>query len=758
MVSMSQTRTISLRIGYGFIILFLVIVLTQAAQAGQDALPQDAEKAVVEDEGSRQLRIYSDTLLQGASDSIRLDAAMGLLIRKDSAAQEVLLGALSAKDNPMAQTAVCRGLIKGRTLGAAEGSLEAFLLPLIDMLKNPDVSQARLAAEALLVYRFDQILAPLSALAGSSATDKQMRLNAIYAFQLRPEPEALKCLIQLLNDSDTEIVRGAELALQESFGVPMGTSRDVWAKILKDLEKKDPTEIRRERLLRQETRLREIQADRDRWQKLYIGVVDKDFEALDAAAKTAYLQERLGADLTAIRLWALEKLQRYSAESAVALRDKLLSLLSDDNRQVRLATAKTLSAMSALNPAEKLLARYKEETDPQVEMAIFEALGEACFFAFSPGSKISLPVEIKTQTLQIADSYAAKEDPEMAKKGAEVLRKLLELNGLTAVESQHFLQTILDRYISETKRKGPIRGELLTTMARLCGQGGQKSEAAKLYAGIFKEALSTKDDNNLVRQAAAMGMVNVDKTAAMQLFRELKLAEDSSPAVRLIMIDLSSQTGTADDLDWLFAQLKSNGQGEPAWQAILAVLQRQEAKVIVKWADQVEQNIALSGQIADLLELAEQKAAAQKDELLVCQLQVRILKWYWNKGQYDQVIVYRDKLMQKNVEKEYVQDALRQTDNYTVEAYLQLRQFDKAAATTAELLKRNILGPNSELIEMISAYFASEKIVLEDKKSLLNALAEIPISLEQSWWQERLEQWRGSMGASVPVLSAETTK
>jgi hypothetical protein len=751
-----------LRSSCGLIILFLILALqTQAvrkAEAQEADLPAEAEKAVVEDDGSRQLRIYSDTLLQGASDTIRLDAAMGLLIRKDKAAQEVLLGALSAKDNPMAQTAVCRGLIKGRTLGAAVGSLEVYLSPLLDLLKSPDITQAHLVAEALLVYPFDQVSGSLSELAKSSAAENQPRLNAIYAFQIRPEPEALKYLIQLLDDSNAEIVRGAELALQESFGMPMGTGRTVWVKILKDLEKKDPTEIRRERLLRQETRLREIQAERDRWQQLYIGVVDKEFEALEVAAKTAYLQERLGSDLPAIRLWALEKLQRYSAESAVGLSDKLLSLLSDDNRLVRLATAKTLSAMSALNPAERLLARFKEEADPQVKMAIFEALGEACFFAFSPGSKISLPAEIKTQTLQIADSYTAKEDPDMSKIGAKVLRKMLELDGLTAKESQGYLQTILTRYNLETQRKGTIRGELLTTMARLCGQGGQKSEAIKLYASVFKEALRTKDENNLVRQAAAMGMVNVDKTAAMELFRELKLAEDGSPAVRLVMIDLASQTGTAEDLDWLYAQLKSNGQSEPVWQAMMTILQRQEAKVIVNWADQVEQDSSLSTQIVELLELAEQKAAAQKDEVLLCQLQVRILKRYWIKGQYEQVVAYRDKLMQKNLEKEYVQDALRQTDSYTVEAYLQVRQFDKVATAVAELLKRNILSQNSDIAEMISAYFASEKIVLEDKKSLLNNLAEIPISLEQNWWQERLEQWRGIMGVSVPTSPVSTVK
>jgi hypothetical protein len=751
-----------LRVGQGLINLFLfIVILSQAAGAAVmdgNTLSLDAEKAVVEDENSRQLRIYSDTLLQGASDSIRLDAAMGLLIRKDSAAQEVLLGAISAKDNPMAQTAVCRALIKGRTLGTAVGSLDVFLKPLIEAVKSPDTVQARLAAEALLVFRFDQISEPLSDIAQSSTIEKQVRLNAIYAFQLRPEPESLKSLIKLLDDSDMEVVRGVELALQESFGIPIGTNKEVWLKILKDLEQKEPSEIRRERLLRQETRLREIQAERDRWQKLYLGVLDKEFELLDAANKTVYLQERLGADLPAIRLWALDKLQRYSAESAASLREKLLSLLSDENRQIRLATARTLSTMSALNPAEKLLVRYNEETDPQVAMAIFEALGEACFFAFSPGSKIILPAEIKTQTLQIADSYAAKEDSEMAKKGAEVLQKLLELDGLTPKESQHYLQTILERYASETRRKGPIRGELLTTMARLCGQGGQKSEAAKMYAGVFTEALTRKDENSLVRQAAAMGLVNVDKTAATRLFRELRLSEDSSPAVRLIMIDLSSQTGTDQDLAWLFALQGSNGQSEPAWQAIVAILERQDANVIIDWANRAEQNPAISSQVAEILELAEQKAAAQKDAILLCQTQVRLLKRYWNKGQFEQVILYRDKLMQKNMDKEYVQESLRQTDNYAVEAYLQVRQFTQAAAVMGELLKRNALIQASEIVEMVNAYFASEKIATEDKKNLLNALTEIPISLEQNWWQEKLEQWRGLMTVSPPQKQAEPAK
>ncbi len=744
-----------------FIILFLgVFFLAQVGRPQASSVDgADAQApAAVEDESSRQLRIYTDTLLQGASDSIRLDAAMGLLIRKDPAAKEVLLSALLAKDNLMAQTAVCRAIIKGRSLGPTAGSLDVYLKPLTEVMKSQDVALARLAAEALLVFRFDQISGLLLEIIQSSAVEKQTRLNVIYAFQLRVEPDALRSLIKLLDDTDTEIVRAAELALQESFGVPVGTSREVWAKILMDLEKKDPSEIRRERLLRQETRLREIQAERDRWQKLYLAVLDKEFEPLDAPSKTAYLQERLGADLTAIRLWALDKLQRYSAESAMSLRDKLLALLWDESRLVRLATARTLSTMSALNPAEKLLSRYEEETDPQVAMALFEALGEACFFAFSPGSKITLPVEIKTKTREIANSYVAKEDPEIAKKGAEVLRKLLELDGLTPKEAGRYLQTILDRYIAETGRKGSIRGDLLTTMARLCGQGNQKAEAIKLYSGVFTEVLRANDENNLVRQAAAIGIVNTDKTVAMQLFRELNLNSDPSPAVRLVMIDLAGQTGTDQDLKWLFEQLGSNGQTDPAWQAIVSILQRQETQVIIEWANQAQQNPALSVETVELLELAEQKAAAQKDVFSLCQLQVRLLKWFWTAGQYEQVVLYRDKLMQKNTDKEYVQEALRQTDKYAVEACLQVRQFPQLTAIIDELLKRNLLTQDSEITEMVIDYFSSDKIGLEDKKTLLSALAEIPISSSDIWWQEKLEQWRELSTAGIPQKDIDVQK
>jgi HEAT repeat protein len=716
-------------------------ILCSPAQSADEILTSEPDQVVVEDEGSRQLRIYSDALLHGVSDGIRLDAAMGLLIRKDETAHKVLVDVLSSVDNSPARMAVCRALIKGRSLGSAAGVMDAFLLPLVAVVKSPDVPLSRLAAEALLAFHFDQVSAGFSELA-QTGSDKQSRLNAIYAFQIRPEPEALRSLIKLLDDADPEIVRAAELALQESFGMPVGTGKDIWAKILADLNQKDPTEIHRERLLRQETRLREVQTERDRWQKLYIDALDKEFELLDAAAKTAYLQDKLESELSAIRLWALDKVQRFTSEAAAGLREKLLALLSDDSRQVRLATAKTLSTMSALNPAEKLLDRYQQENDPQVAAAIFGALGEACFFAFSPGSKITLPVEIKTQVLQLADGYTSKDDPEMSKNGAEVLRKMLELDGLTPKETEHYLKTILDRYVLETEKKGTIRGELLTIMARFCGQGNKRTVAIQMYRPTFESVLQTYDDNNLVRQAAATGMVYADKTAAMQLFRQVSLQNDSSPAVRQIYIDLAGQVGTADDLEWLSGLFAANGQGEQVWLAMVSIFQRQDASFIAGWVSRMEQNQTNSDPIREILLMAEQKASVQKDTKLLCDLQVRLLRWYSNKKNYEQVATFREKLSQGNRSDEFVQNALRQTDELAFDAYLQLRKFSSAAGIIGDLLRENRIVGTSAILDKIGLFMASEKTSVEDKRLFLKSLSELTISNDQMWWNEKIEQWR----------------
>ena len=743
---------------YGLIIwllFFLAAPLALAVEADEPDLDTPAAAVAVEDEAARQLRIYKDALLQGTSESIRIDAAVGLLIRKDAPSRQVLLDTLATKDNLPAATAVCKALIKSRGLGTVVAAQDEFLAPLMGLLQSDNVPLAKLAAEALLVYRFEQLNPTLATLVKTPLpNNKQTRINGIYALQLRPEPEALQDLIGLMNDSDPEIVRASELALQESFGIPIGTGKQVWADILGQLQQKNPTDIRRERLLRQEMKLREAQAERDLWKKLYLSALDKEFELADAPTRSGIILDRLGSELPAIRLWSLEKLQRYPAESALPLREKLLGLLADENRQVRLMTAKVLTTMSVLNPAEKLLERYNLETDTQTALAMFEALGEACFFAFSPGSKISLPEQIKLQTIEIAILYAAKDDPEMARKGAEVIRKLLEINGLSQNQAEKYLQVILDRYQVETQNNGPIRADLLSIMARLCGQGTSKVLAGRLYTKAFLDVLRAEGENSQVRLSAASGLVNIDKPMAMRVFREQKIIEDPSLAVKLVVIELAGQMGTVEDIEWLSVQLATNGPSEPAWGAIKSILQRQDAQLILDYAKRLETSSGTNQQVLELLELVEQKAQAQKQQSLLEQIHIRLIKAYSAGADYEQVLECFGKL-QAESQKDPAKNA-QQVILPVFQAYLQTAQPAKAAGLIKSGLDNQRLTSQSELLTQIEDYFDSAQVQVSSKSALYQALrAAIQAESSPDWWKEKMNRWESKIETKdVPSVPA----
>jgi F0F1-type ATP synthase membrane subunit c/vacuolar-type H+-ATPase subunit K len=244
-------------------------------------------------------------LFSGASEQSRDDAAVELLLRDDKASREILLEALLSKDNSAARQAVCRGLISSRALGAVVRNRNDFREGLVGILVDEGGLDAQLAAEAMLVFKYREISSRLEKLVRFDEVDRRIRLNVVYALKIRPDKEAMSELIRLLDDGDVEISGAAESALQDSFGIPVGTDKEVWSTILKDLQRKSPNEIRRERLLQQETRMRKLQGELALWRRLYIAGLDKEYDRIDETARGVLLFERLGSELTAVKLWAL---------------------------------------------------------------------------------------------------------------------------------------------------------------------------------------------------------------------------------------------------------------------------------------------------------------------------------------------------------------------------------------------------------------------------------------------------------------------
>jgi len=696
---------------FGPIIIMLLLTCSGCGEvraAGEVVAAANSLNNELKANATRQLRIYKDALFRGTSEQSRQDAAVELLLRDDRASRQILLEALLSKDNEAARQAVCRGLISCRALGAVIGNRNDFREGLVGILVDEGGLDARLAAEAMLVFKYREISGRLEKLVRSGEVERRIRLNVVYALKIRPDKEAMSELIRLLDDRDVEIAGAAESALQDSFGIPVGTQKEVWGKILKDLQRKSPNEIRRERLLQQETRMRKLQAERDVWRGLYLGSLDKEYEGIDETSRGVLLFERLGSEHRAVKLWALDKVSRRSAGTALPAEfgARLIGLISDEDRGVRLATARVLSKMSALNPAEKLLEQFGVEKYDDVRLAIFEALGEACYYAFSPGSEIELSSEVRNETLELSARYIIEKTGEKAKKGAEVIRKLLELAGLEEVRAQKYLVLVAGRYEQAKSEDGPLRGELLGIMATLCGRGSYyRVAAAKLFEEAFSEGLGVKEDN-AVREAAAAGLVNIDGVKAFSVFKERGLADDDSSTIREAVIELAGRVGKQEDIVWLAEKLGPTGEGQAAYEAIGAILGRQKAAVVAEWAEQLAWDGAGSEQVRALFEVAEKKADSEKA--------VEVL---WS-----------------------VREAL-------VGIYLESNDAEQVGRVMSVRLSEQDIGAEDALAARIDAYLGSEEVEPAAKETLIGILEGIEIAPEageRPRWAEQVKMWRGS--------------
>jgi HEAT repeat protein len=708
--------------------LFYLIILPQVACSQEGVRPVAVtEKSIVTETSAREFRIYRDALQQGSTEDIRVDAAVVLLVQNDEQGRGALLSALRSEENPQARKAVCQALIKSRGLSQTIDSLEVFQEPLLAILQSESAEEAELAAEAMLLYDYADVAAPLDQILQNEERGSRVRMNAIYALRLRTEPTALRRLIKLLDDPDAEVAKAAETALQEAFGIPVGANREVWTGILDDLQLKSPDDIRRERLLRQEMKLRQVQAERDRWQKLYLSALDKQYELLDETSRKETILDMIESDLDPVRIWALDKASKYPVVDEV-LREKLLSLLSDGSRDVRLQAAKALMNMSAINPAAALLERLQIEEDAEVRLAMLEALGEACFFAFSPGSDVELPKDIKLQTLEIASGYLQSESEDECIKGAEVLRKILELNNLTKDSMQSYLGLLDERYRKSLYQDEGVRAKLLAILAHLCGQGGAKEPARALFEPLFLDAVDVEDDPAL-RLAAVQGISYVDSVEALQIFKQKNLMQDQSLAVQQVVIDVAGQTGDEKDLEWLLVLLDGNGHSERAWLAIKSICQRQEVGFLLDWLPELENISATKGEyVREILDVAEQKAAGENDQDMLKRVREQTIAWLSERKVWEQGVAYLSGIGYSISENLYSD----RTDFEAFIIYLYGGAVENAAEYVENCLSESDIKQGSPVPQAITVYF-EEKAIGDASEVFLERILSIPQEGRPDW-------------------------
>jgi len=738
-----------------YLVLLLLVIGCQQAGVGADKpAPLRTNEAVAEAELDKQLKINRDALLKGASEQTRIDAATVMLFSENTLARKILLDVLKQTENSAARAAVCKALGQTRTAKEAVNNENDFIQPLLEILtKEEDFDKAKLAAEATLIFEYGQIQEQLEKIVTNPSQSVNVRLNVIYSLKLQPAKEAILKLMDLLDDSDKQISEAAEKALI-SLNIPVGEDAESRKQIREEFSRMGRDEFLRVWKIRQqqEKRLRELVIQLNLWKGKYLSALGKIYSDFgdDAAKKGTFLAEHLVDSEVEVRLWALEKVSQWRigttprAKLPAELGPILVGLISDSEKSVRLKTAKLLSLMEELNSAEKLLEQLKMEVDDEVKMELFVALGRACYYAFLPTAGIKVPKEIRKQTLEWAVKYLLDEEPKKAQKGAEVIKKLLEQDGLAPEEISNYLVLLVERYNRQKKKPdGILRGELLTAMGDLCAQSVCQAESAKLFKPLFEEALT--DETNLIREAAVKGLVNIDKVMALKMLRK-DFVNDRSITIRKVMIEVARDVGGKGELVWLAKKIGSPGESELAWQAMLKIFKSSscDAATLDEWigvfSSSTESKLS-EEQMLSLLETAEGKAESENKQEMLKRMREELAVRYKKSGDFEKSAKYFGVILKEARTAEQKESVLAEL----MDAYLRWPNVQSAKDLLANCLLDKDLDSNSAVIGVIDNYLSKPPAGV-DPEAVLKALTQIKPPPQRPKWLEQVKLWAGRLG------------
>ena len=737
--------------------LILAVVLLLACESSAwpgTVLTSTETPATPAAEVDQELALIKDHLFNNKDTATRMSAATVLLFKDEPAARELVLEALKQAENPAARTAVCKALDRSRRDPRPLKNKEDFLQPLLTIINaEADSTVAQSAAEATLMFSYDQVQAGLEKTAGDSQLPVAIRSNAIYALQLHPDKRAVLTLIGLLDDSNAGVARAAGEALT-SLGISLPDDTEGRRRAVSDLEQQGPEAYLRKRLVRSETDIRTLKAGMLSWQNYYFSALSEWYASLkDEAARNSFLADRLKSPEPEMKLWALDRLEELKKGTGKPkwsedLEKTLLSLISSRNRQVRLRTARVLALMWELNSAQRVLQQLQVEEDADVRHELFVALGGACYYASLDTSPFKVPDDVRKETLEWAVRFLGEQRPERVRSGADAMRKLLTQNGLKAEDVNRYLDALAQRYQQATSGANPaMRGELLAAMAGLCAQRSVcRTQAIKLYSPLFEQALA--DDAEAVRQGAVDGFINIDGAAALKKFRK-SLVDDSSASVRTKLISLAGEVGLAEDLDWLSRKLGTPGEGDAAWQAILKVFRRSGMDVVAGWmgpftTPPLREKLSSDQQVS-YFTLVEQRAQNESRVDLLTEARKHLAELYTAGGNFKQAADYL-KLVEETAASPQERDRVL-SDRLSV--CLRWPNLELVSEIVGGYLSANDVTEDCPIARSIDGYF-KEPPLGADPNVLLDALTRIKMKEPDARpvWRGLIQRW------SKPVARA----
>ena len=736
-----------------YIVTLILAIGCLQVSIAQEKPPVSTPNTQANGELDPQLKVNKDALLNGS-----VDAATVMLFHNDPKAREILLDALKQSQNSPAKMAICKALIQARINKTAVKNDQDFIEPLLSLLDTQNDNEAQLAAQATLIFNYDDIIGSLDKIFEDPNKPVTAKINAVRALKLRMDMKATIRLIELVDNPDKQVANEAQDALH-SLGIPVGKDPEARKKTIEQIELEGPVAFLRAQLIRQDAQMHQERAALDLWQKRYKSELDKRYESIgDDAARGEFLATYLVDTETVVRLWALDKAYKWRVAPGSKLPEKLgpilIKLVSDNDRDVRLITAELLALMPKLNSASSLLAQLEIEQDDLVKIKLLEALGGACSYAIlsNPTTPISPEMkEIRKQTLEWAAKFLLEENAEKAKTGAEVIKKLLSRDGLEPKEVDRYLSLLPERYSRLKSDPGGIinlKGELLNTMAALCAQDSTyKDKATQLFEKLFTQALH--DESNFVREAAVDGLTYIDKAKALKLLRN-DFINDPSLILREKIIALANAAGGREDLNWLSEKIGSNSESEPAWQAMLKIFSGADVDLLNTWMDKLiapGSKVKLSnGQKIDFLKIAEN---AESNSEKKRDIQKKLAELYYETAQFDQAAEYLGILYEIASTPEAKEAILPKL----LDSCLRGARLERAVGLVRNYLVQGDLDPAGIIVQSINNYFTNPPAGT-DPNEVLKELVAIKAPQDRPKWEQQLKNWTNFLGKAKEAEKA----
>ena len=737
-----------------YLVIFILVIGCYPAGIAQEKPSVPAQGTPAGAELDPQLKVNKDALLNGS-----IDAATVMLFHDDPKAREILLDALRQKENSPARMAVCKALIKARVSKQVVKNDQDFIEPLLGVFDTKNDAEVQPAAEATLIFEYDKIRESLDKIFTDPNKPVKTKINAIYALKLRPDMEATIRLIELVDSPEKKVSEEAENALH-SLGIQVGENSETRKQNIAEIRRQGPVAFLRSQLVRQDAQIRSMRIELDLWQKRYKSELDKSYESIsDDTARGEFLATYLVDPETVVRLWALDKAYKWRVAPGSKLPEKLgpivIKLISDNDRDVRLITAELLALMPKLNSASHLLAQLEAEKDDQVKTKLFVALGGACSNAIlsNPQTTISPEMkEIRRQTLEWAAKFLDKDDPEKAKNGAVVIKKLLKQDGLEPKEVNMYLGLLADKYNKQRDNSdSTLRGELLSEMASLCAQDSAcRVNAAKLFENLFIEAL--RDEANFVRETAVDGLTYIDKTKALKILRN-DFINDPSITLREKIIALADTEGGKEDLIWLADKIGLNSESEPAWQAMLKIFKNSNIGVLKEWMGKLtgqSSKYQLSDeQKIDFLEIAKDAKGNSED---MPQIRQKLAGLYYKIGKYEQAADYLSILYETAQTPEGKKAILPNL----LDACLKGSKLELTSELMKSCLEEGDLDPNSIVVQTINNYFNAPPTGVDPNK-VLKVLIAVKSPPDRPQWNQQIKSWTDLLGKAKEPEKTKST-